>query len=50
MLGFYSDKQLAYIEHADGTSSFYIGDRDEQDNAFLHEYKIQDFFPGENAS
>lgn len=50
VLGFYSDKQLAYIEHADGTSSFYIGDRDEQDNAFLHEYKIQDFFPGENAS
>ena len=50
ILGFYSDKQLAYIEHVDGTSSFYIGDRDDQGKAFLHEYKIQDFFPGENAS
>ena len=49
-LGFYSDKQLAYIEHADGTISFYIGDRDDDDKAFLHEYKIQELFPSDNAS
>ena len=49
-LGFYSDKQLAYIEHADGTISFYIGDRDDEDKAFLHEYKMQELFPSDNAS
>lgn len=49
-LGFYSDKQLAYIEHADGTVSFYIGDRDDDGKAFLHEYKIQELFPSDNAS
>lgn len=49
-LGFYSDKQIAYIEHADGTSSFYIGDRNENGDGVLKEYKVSDFFPGENAN
>lgn len=49
-LGFYSDKQIAYIEHDDGTSSFYIGDHDENGDQILKEYKISDFFPGENAT
>lgn len=49
-LGFYSDKQIAYIEHADGTSSFYIGDRNENEEGVLKEYKVSDFFPSENAN
>lgn len=49
ILGFYADKQIACIKHADGSKVLYIGDRDENGNSFLHEYKMQDLFPSNNS-
>ena len=48
-LGFYNSKQIAFVEHEDGSKWFYIGDA-ENGIPFLHKYKLGDLFPGENAT